>query len=188
MPDLERYSPLPKSAAQFSAGGFQLRELPFVAKLRVQVLRRRGMQTPAASLMHLPDNPNTGLGSDPIALWKAPDDWLVYSPTLTADALNSWVAAVPHNTPLIATDVSSASTVFELSGTNALDILMRDCTLDLEGNAVPPGACAQTQFAQVSVMIHRPTADTWRLFVDRSVAGHVWDWLLDTAERFGPPA
>jgi heterotetrameric sarcosine oxidase gamma subunit len=59
---------------------------------------------------------------------------------------------------------------------------MRDCTLDLEGQAVPPGACAQTPFAQTTVMIHRPsTSEAWRLFVERYVANHVWDWLIDTA-------
>ena len=187
MPELHRSSSLREGAPRFSVTGFQLRALESVTKLRVQVLRGRGIHAPAASLLHLPDKPNTALGTDPIALWKAPDDWLVYSQTLASDALTAWVAEVPHNAPLIATDVSSASAVFELSGDGVVDILMRDCTLDLEGNAVPPGACAQTQFAQVSAMIHRPTADTWRLFVDRSVATHVWEWLVDTAELSGRP-
>ena len=192
MPDLQRCSPLADSARLYSTASFQVRELERVTKLRVQILRRRGMDTAAVDSGHLPGRPNTTAGSDPIALWKAPDDWLVYSQTLTAAAMSDWVGSARSDAPLVVTDVSSSSVVLELSGPRALDVLMRDCTLDLEGNAIPPGACAQTQFAQTTVMIHRPvSAETWRLFVERSVAMHVWDWLLDTtgvARAYREPA
>lgn len=186
MADLQLRSPLPRSGRAFAAHGFRLRELEAVTKIRVQALRSRGMTAPAASPSQLPGVPNTALGTDPIALWRAPDDWLVYSQTLPADVLSKWVGAVSSEAPLVVTDVSSASVVLELSGPRAVDILLRDCTLDLEGAAVPPGACAQTSFAQTGVLIHRPAeGDTWRLFVERSVAVHVWEWIIDTA---GGPA
>jgi heterotetrameric sarcosine oxidase gamma subunit len=182
MPDLQRCSPLHADARLFSAAGFQLRELDAVTKLRVQVLRPRGIRTPAVDPAYLPERPNTTSGVDPIALWKAPDDWLVYSQTLASDALSDWLTSVHSEAPLVITDVSSASVVLELRGPRALDILLRDCTLDLEGDAIPPDACGQTQFAQTTVMIHRPvSAETWRLFVERSVAMHVREWLVDTA-------
>jgi sarcosine oxidase subunit gamma len=182
MLDLQRCSPLRDNARFFPAAGFQLRVLEALTKLRVQVLRPRGTRLSAVDPNHLPERPNTTSGVDPIALWKAPDDWLVYSQTLAPEALRNWAGSIRSEAPLVVTDVSSASVVLELSGSRALDVLMRDCTLDLEGDAVPPGACAQTQFAQTTVMIHRPvSAETWRLFVERSVTMHVWDWLLDTA-------
>lgn len=182
MPDLQRRSPLRDDARIFSAAGFQIRELEPVTKLRVQVLRPRGTLSAAVDPKHLPERPNTTLGNDPITLWKAPDDWLVYSQNLTPEALSDWVGSIESESPVVVTDVSSASVVLELSGPRTLDVLMRDCTLDLEGDAIAPGACAQTQFAQTTVTIHRPvSAETWRLFVERSVAIHVWEWLLDSA-------
>lgn len=182
MPDLQRSSPLRDDARLFSAAGFQLREIEAVTKLRVQVLRPRGMLTAAVYPSQLPEQPNTAVGVDPIALWKAPDDWLVYSQSLSSEALSDWAERIRSEAPLVITDVSSASVLLELSGPRALDVLMRDCTLDLEGDAIAPGACAQTLFAQTTVMIHRPVStETWRLFVERSVAMHVWEWLLDTA-------
>lgn len=180
MADLQRSSPLLASAVPIATHGFSMREMEGVSKLRVQVLRNRGLYTPAVSPENLPDKPNTTLGTNPIALWRAPDDWLVYSGAMTPEALDDWVAAILSDAPLVATNVSSASTVLELSGARVIDVLMRDCTLDLEGNAVPPGECAQTQFAQVSVLLHRVDEDIWRLFVERSVAQHVWEWLADT--------
>lgn len=179
MADLQRSPALP--SFPLSASGFFLRDIGAVAKVRVQALRSRGMPAPTVTDPRLPDRPNTASGSNPTALWKAPDDWLVYSRTLSPDALINWVAAIPSSAPLIATDVSSSSAIFELSGARAIDVLLRDCTLDLEGNAVPVGACAQTLFAQTTVLIHRPDQATWLLFIERSVAQHVWDWLLDSS-------
>ncbi len=182
MLDLQRCSPLRDDARLFSAAGFRIRELEPVTKLRVQGLHARGQYSAATDPKYLPERPNTICGVDPIALWKAPDDWLVYSQNLTARAMSDWVGAIRSEAPLVVTDVSSASVLLELSGSRTVDVLMRDCTLDLEGNAVPPGACAQTLFAQTTVMIHRDvSAETWRLLVERSVAMHVWEWLVDTA-------
>jgi sarcosine oxidase, subunit gamma len=182
MDELKRISPLPDKDRNFTIPNFQLRELEGVTKLRVQVLRARGNRTAAADPLKLPSSPNTTCGEDPIALWRAPDDWLVYSPALDEDDLSRWVDAVESTSPLILTDVSSASAVLELQGPRTIDILMRDCTLDLDGDAIKPGSCAQTLFAQTTIVIHRPeTPDTWRLFVERSVTRHVWDWLVDSA-------
>jgi heterotetrameric sarcosine oxidase gamma subunit len=181
MSELQPISPL--TSAPVLERDFQMSELPGVAKIRVQVLRSRGMNTPCADPQRLPTLPNTALGSNPVVLWKAPDDWLAYSQTLSATQLLEVLRTVSSSAPLVMTDVSAASVVLELRGARAIDILMRDCTLDLEGDAVKPGACAQTALAQVNVMLQRSAdGSIWRLFVERSVASHVWDWLVQTAK------
>ena len=183
MTELERASPLASARRSSGTAGFELHEIANVAKVRVQALRGRGAGTPCADPNRLPFSPNTALGVDPIVLWKAPDDWLAYSLELPAARVCAAVRLVTSSAPLVLTDVSSASVVLELRGPRALDVLMRDCTLDLEGDAITPGNCAQTVLGQVSVMMHRPQdADAWRLFVERSVAMHVWYWLIETAD------
>jgi len=178
MSDLQPLSPL--NFAPVVGTDFELRALPGIAKVRVQALRKRGMNTPCADTARLPSTPNSVFGADPVMLWKAPDDWLAYSETLSGEQLCQVLREVASSVPLLVTDVSSASVVLELSGAGAIELLMRDCTLDLEGEAVKPGACAQTALAQVSVMLHRPRdKDAWRIFVERSVASHVWSWLTD---------
>ena len=179
MTDLQRTSPLASALRSNGAAGFELHELAHVAKVRVQALRPRGMLTPCADPQRLPVEPNTALGVEPIVLWKGPDDWLAYSLELSAERVGAELRLVTSSAPLVLTDVSSASLVLELRGPRALDVLMRDCTLDLEQDAIEPGNCAQTLLAQVGVMIHRlQDADAWRLFVERSVAVHLWEWLM----------
>jgi heterotetrameric sarcosine oxidase gamma subunit len=165
-----------------SAPGFTMRELPCMALLRLQALRPRGVTAPAADPALLPVQPNTAIGSDPCVLWKSPDDWLAYSTHLETDELALRFDGLGGGVRLVVTDVSAANTVLELAGAHLLEILARDCTLDLEGDRVPSGACAQTVVAQVPLLLHRPSGrDTWWAFVDRSLAGHLWDWLVDTA-------
>jgi heterotetrameric sarcosine oxidase gamma subunit len=180
MTDLRRESPL--ASDSFQAADFELRELRKVAKVRAQLVRPRGSTTPGIDSHCFPHSPNTSIGVDPAILWKAPDDWLAYSQSLTAERLCEFVQASAADARLLITDVSSASIVLELRGARAIDVLMRDCTLDLEGNAIAAGACAQTEIAQVGVLIHRPAnLNAWRIFVERSVALHVWEWLCATA-------
>src|SRR4051812_26311721 len=99
MGDLQRSSALLASAIPLTTQGFSLREVAPVSKIRVQVLRSRGMYTPAVSGESFPDKPNTSVGDDPVALWRAPDDWLVYSEAMTAEALGDWVAAMRSDAP-----------------------------------------------------------------------------------------
>lgn len=120
-------------------------------------------------------------GSTP-RFYGEPDDWLAYSPTRDAAALIADLRSVHSTAPLVVADVTCASIVMDLSGPGALEVLMRDCTLDLEGNAVNAGDCAQTVMAQVGVLIYRPRdTDVWRIFVDRSTAVHLWEYLVDSA-------
>jgi sarcosine oxidase subunit gamma len=185
MTDLTRRSPLTgitSVAASAAAAGFELREIPQVAKVRVQALRGRRAAGPTGDPRCLPQVANTAVGADPWVLWRGPDDWLGYSLTQSARELAALLLAARTEVPLLVTDVTSASVMLELTGPRVLDVLARDCGLDLEGDAVPVGGCAQTLMAHVSVLLHRPAVGSgWRLLVERSVSQHLWDWLTDTA-------
>ena len=159
----------------------RIEELMPVSQLRVQILRNSASRR-AISVIGMPDIPNTGSGVDPVALWQGPGDWHVYSQSLDARALEAWGQNLSSESPFVLTEMSFANVVFELSGKLSVDILLRDCTLDLLGGAISPVQCARTQYAQTSVLIHRvQQVDVWRLFVERSVSQYVWEWLLDSA-------
>jgi len=183
MADLSRASALGgEPPFVFALPGCEVRELPFVAKLRLQAMRGDDAPLPAGARALLPETPNTGRGDDPAVLWRAPGDWLALSLTLSAEELERSIAERLAGAAILIADVSSTSAVLELRGERALEILARDCTLDLEGSAIPPGDCAQTVIAQLSVLLHRPAAgDSWRLFVDRTAARHLRDWLVDSS-------
>ena len=61
--------------------------------------------------------------------------------------------------------------------------------LYLENNLTPraftPGCCAQIRFAKLPVIIDQTgAAPSYRLFVRRSAARWLCDWLIDAAEEF----
>jgi len=160
----------------FSSPGFTLREVAQAPKIRIQALRGRtaGLQE------SLPAKPNTVCGTDPAFLWRAPADWLAYSTSMPLAALADAVGKAAPDCVL--TEMSSGLVLLELAGPKSLDILMRDCTLDLDGGEVSGGRCAQTVLAQVNVMLHCCGPEpAWRVFVERSVCLHLWDWLVDSA-------
>lgn len=183
MPELPRAGALGgEEPFRFSLPGCEIRELPFVAKVRLQAMRGEGAPRTGSERALLPETPNGGAGEDPAVLWRAPGDWLAVSLVLPADELERRLRVELAGAPVVLADVSAASAVLELGGERALEVLARDCTLDLEGDAVRPGDCAQTTIAQLSVLIHRPAGgEVWRLFVDRTAARHLRDFLVDSA-------
>ena len=173
----------PAGSAPYLTPTIQIHEVAPVWKIRAQALSRRDVGPRKDDCIDLPARPNSGLGNDPYLLWKAPGDWLAYSTKHSVDPLTQWLRDLRYPDPLILTDVSAGMAVIEMRGPGVIELLLRDCSLDLEGTALMPGACAQTSFAHAHILLHRPLEEpNWRLFVERSVALHVWEWLVDTAE------
>jgi sarcosine oxidase subunit gamma len=73
-----------------------------------------------------------------------------------------------------------------ISGPHARDLMAKGCRLDLHPRATAPGFCAQTQMAQIGVLIlqvdDRPTYD---LFVFAGFAEAFWHWLTEAAAEYG---
>jgi sarcosine oxidase, subunit gamma len=158
----------------------KLRALEVPRKLLIQSLWPRTAQNASAQLSGLPSVPNGATTRDPWVLWRAPDEWFAYTEQAAARDMDDFVATWRTDPYLLLTDVSSSFATLELKGARAIDVLMRDCTLDLDGSAVPPGGCARTVLAHTHVMLHRPDSTSWRIFADRSVSRHVWEWLIDS--------
>jgi heterotetrameric sarcosine oxidase gamma subunit len=69
-------------------------------------------------------------------------------------------------------------------------LLRKGCGLDLHPRKFGPGQCAQTVFAKLPVIIDQlgpdrlGVAPVYRLFVRRSAAHWLAQWLIDAAEEF----
>jgi sarcosine oxidase subunit gamma len=82
-------------------------------------------------------------------------------------------------------DLSASRAIIEVSGTRARDLLQKGCGLDLHPRAFGPGQCAQTIFARLPVIIDQlSAAPAYRLFVRRSAAHWLAEWLIDAAQEF----
>ncbi|MFQ5971565.1 MAG: sarcosine oxidase subunit gamma [Alphaproteobacteria bacterium] len=133
----------------------------------------------------LPREPNTVSAWDgAVALWVAPGEWFVVAEgdAVAADDLRALLAG-PSGA---VTDLSHARTVARISGARADELIAKGCPLDLDPARFPPGQCAQSVMSGVNVLLHklddRPSYD---LYVMRSHAQHLWEWLLAAGAEFG---
>jgi sarcosine oxidase, subunit gamma len=118
-------------------------------------------------------------------LWLGPDEWLITAPEAAVPDLYSWIARAAAGHRAEATDLSASRAIIEIAGTKARTLLEKGCGLDLHPRAFMPGYCAQTVFAKLPVIIDQTSAAPgYRLFVRRSAARWLVDWLIDAAEEF----
>jgi sarcosine oxidase subunit gamma len=119
------------------------------------------------------------------SLWLGPDDWLVTAPERAAPDLLGRLTRALAGRRAVVTDLSAARAIIEVGGPQARTLLQKGCGLDLHPRAFGPGQCAQTLFAKLPVIIDQTTAaPLYRLFVRRSAARWLADWLIDAAEEF----
>lgn len=84
-----------------------------------------------------------------------------------------------------ALDASHAHTRIEIAGAKADELIAKGCALDLHPRRFPPGACAAAGFAGMRTILWRaPGGDRFDLFVGRSYAVSLWEWLLDAAAEY----
>lgn len=80
-------------------------------------------------------------------------------------------------------DISDSLACIEICGDNAIELLRSGCGLDLGDKNFEPGEYATTLLAQMDVRIHRVKDSLcYRLYIDRSLACHLWQWLEEGAQ------
>jgi sarcosine oxidase subunit gamma len=129
---------------------------------------------------------HTAQGRELTVFPLAPGRWLVESDSIApADLEQSLRRAVGGAGGAVA-DVSSAWTVLRLAGPDARRTLAKGCPIDLHPSAFPRGSFAQTSLEGTAVLLHAlPAGDAIDLYLPRSFAGHVYEWLLHAAAGFG---
>ena len=176
--------------AHGSAGRVTLRELPLPTMLDLRLdVAQAGARVAAATALgfDLPLVPNTSGGAEGrSALWLGPDQWLVVAPGQDTPPLAAALAGYAASI----VDVSDLRAVFRLAGPMSRDVLRKGCSVDLHPRAFSTGAVALTALARVRVILHQlDQAPTYDVYVERSVAGYMRDWLCDAmGEYLGPVA
>ena len=134
----------------------------------------------------LPLAPNTTARTGKLtALWLGPASWLLaaHASELSdyaarRDALNAAGGAL--------FDVSASRVAWTISGPRAMDVLAKGCPLDFHPRAFTAGACAQSLFGHVNVLIcKRDDIPTFTLMVARSLGRDVWHALCEAAAQYG---
>jgi sarcosine oxidase subunit gamma len=160
-----------------------LAELRFVEQIGVRVR----LPVPAyLAGVPLPLQPNRVASMRTLrTLWLGPDEWLVTSPEgATPDLLGRLTRALAGRHAQV-TDLSASRVVIEVTGPRGRDLFEKGCGLDLHPRAFGPGHCAQTLFAKLPAIIDQTSAaPLYRLFVRRSAARWLAEWLIDAALEF----
>lgn len=79
-------------------------------------------------------------------------------------------------------DITHGRVVLRLEGPEAEAILQGCLAIDLDATAFPPGSVAQSMIHHIDVVVHRQAEDAFELWVLRSFAKSLAEWLLDAAE------
>jgi heterotetrameric sarcosine oxidase gamma subunit len=79
------------------------------------------------------------------------------------------------------TSLSSSRTCIFLDGPAAREVLAKGVAIDLHPDVFPVDHFALTGLNHLPVLIHRSGAGRFHLYVMRSFALAVWEWLIDAA-------
>jgi len=115
-------------------------------------------------------------------IWMSPDEILILCPYDKVAAhlanLSKALKAMHH----LATNVSDARAVFQISGAGARDVLAKLTPADMSPEAFGPGQVRRTRAAQVAAAIWLLDDDVFELVCFRSVADYVFGLLKASAQ------
>ena len=137
--------------------------------------------------LRLPTLPNTTLSAHGIsALWLGPDEWLIQTPPVRAERVANDLCQALKGAHAAVVDLTHARMVIRISGAKSRDVLAKGCPLDLHPRVFAASAGAQSLLAKASIILHAVDAEgSFDIFVARSYAEYLWDWLADAMIEFG---
>jgi len=121
------------------------------------------------------------------SLWLGPNEWLIVSnekiskETNRYDLENVLYDNISKANLGSVTNVTDQFTIFTLCGSNITKILSKSCPFDFESYTFTNNKVTQTILNHIDVTIHKKDENNIDLYVRRSFAKHLWDWLKDSA-------
>jgi len=160
--------------------GFNLSQITGRSIVRLRVRPKEAIA--AAEALQLPQQALQSRGGDPASCWLGPDQWLITSDATAAEEIVSHIRRQLTGQLYAATDMSSSYMCFSLCGPAVRTVLAMGCGIDMHPSAFKTGQCVRTHFANVLLLIVAVEDNRFDLFVDRSQAGYLGDWLANAGE------
>ena len=188
MLNLQKHSALESVAgagqlARHSAGNVVIEEVQVGGMIRLQGDGSDGAFCDSAQAVlgvALPAPCETAVGNDITLYWLTPNEWLIVCGAEQEASLVQALSSLTSPKGCRATAMADSRLVLHAHGSGVLDLLSQGCTLDFDSEALAPGRCAVTRFAQVATLISRKAEHHFELMVDRSMAMYCWDWLVES--------
>jgi len=137
--------------------------------------------------LNLPVTPKTAHRSrGKTLLWLGPDEWLAVMAADDDGKLSAGLGGALADVHHAIADVSHSRAVIGLQGLNARDVLMKGTNVDLHPRAFAPDNCIQAHLGRCHILLHQlDDAPSYDIYVHRSFAVYVWNWLRDAASEYG---
>lgn len=133
--------------------------------------------------LDLPKEPRTSATwGDTKVLWLSIDQWLVLVPAEKAGATVSALRKQLEGIHSLAVDVSDMRAVIRLEGEGVREVLLKGTSLDLLSDEYAPGTCRRMRFAEVAALLDVVEDNVFDVYVFRSYADYVWDFIAATAK------
>ena len=122
------------------------------------------------------------------SLWLGPNEWLLVSNNEIPKETNTYELEqvlfdnISKTNLGAITNVTDHFTIFKLSVSNIFEVLSKGCPFDFSSEDFGDNKVVQTILNHVDVTIHRRSETDVDLYVRRSFAGYLWDWLKDSAK------
>ena len=130
-----------------------------------------------ARKLGLPEAQRSSPAAGCIALWIAPDQWLIASESESIqDMTDRWAAELNEVLHLLV-DVSAALNCMRLSGSQVRGLLAMGSGLDWSVSSMPPGASTRTRLAQIPAIVHVGGEESIDVYVDRSHRDYFERWI-----------
>ncbi len=119
------------------------------------------------------------------ALPLSPGQWMLFS-TTGSDGSFQRLLQKKIATSGYVSEQSHSRAIIRISGPRVLDVLAKECRLDLHPSVAGPGFCTQTTMAGVGVLIHKiDDSPTFDLVVFAGFADSFWRWIVQASAEFG---
>jgi len=122
------------------------------------------------------------------SLWLGPNEWLLVSNDEMPKETNTYELEqvlfdnISKANIGAITNVTDHFTIFKLTGSNIFEVLSKGCPIEFSSKNFRDNKVVQTILNHVDVTIHRKNENDVDLYVRRSFAGYLWDWLKDSAK------
>ncbi len=183
------YNPVIKN--EINQESVSVKEISPVIKINVRGKKREFLTNIGKNLnMILPTEANTSTTSDKlIAIWLSPDEWMIVSNEFVSkdtdkyELLEMLFNSISKTNLGAVVDVTDQFVQLELKGKNIYEIFSAGCPFNFNEFKEKKGSTVQTVLNHVDVILHHKDENFVNLFVRRSFAEHLYNWIEDCTSR-----
>ncbi len=151
-----------------------------------QVFAKKGKTAAVAKKLGISAEPCVATGhKDYTALPLSPGQWMLFAGSGADGAFQRLLEKQIGKNGYVS-EQSHSRAVIRISGARVLDVLAKECRLDLHASVASAGFCAQTTMAGVGVLMHKiDDSPTFDLVVFAGFADSFWHWIVQASAEYG---